>query len=80
MDTRPEHPNVVAVRAKLKSCDKAHWALISKTANVSSSWLYTFARGDISNPTINNLQAVSDACDASLSGTLKAQSEQPQAA
>lgn len=33
---------------------------------VSRSWLTQFARGGITNPTIDTLQTVSDACDRVL--------------
>jgi hypothetical protein len=66
MEPQP-HPSVIATRKRLGNC-KSQWPLIIKTAGVSSSWLYMFARGEITNPTINTLQAVSDACDRVLSG------------
>lgn len=62
-----EHPTVTVVRGKVNSC-KAHWPRLIEIAQISRSWLVQFARGDITNPTINTLQAVSDACDSVLTG------------
>jgi hypothetical protein len=58
-----EHEYVISVRGKVKKCT-GRWPRVQKIAGVSRSWLYQFSRGDITNPTINKLQAVSDACDA----------------
>jgi len=58
-----EHPNVTVVRDKLQRC-RGRWPAVQEAAQVSRSWLTQFARGDITNPTIDTLQAVSDACDA----------------
>jgi transcriptional regulator with XRE-family HTH domain len=66
-----DHPSVVATRDKVNRC-KGHWTrLLELTAAgrnepVSRSWLSQFARGEITNPTIGTLQAVSDACDQVL--------------
>lgn len=57
-----EHPQVTAAREKLLSI-RGHWPEVEKASKVSYSWLQKFARGDITNPTIETLQAVSDACD-----------------
>lgn len=57
-----EHPQVTATRIKLLGI-RGHWPEVGKAAGVSYSWLQKFARGDITNPTIDTLQAVSDGCD-----------------
>lgn len=58
-----EHAKVIEVRARLHE-RKGHWVQIGKASGVSYSWLSQFARGKITNPTINTLQAVADACEA----------------
>ena len=58
-----EHPQVVSARKRLNVC-RGHWADVEKVSGVSYSWLSKFARAEITNPTIESLQAVSDACDA----------------
>lgn len=60
-----EHPHVVATREKLAAV-RGHWNEVQQAAGVSYSWLTKFARGEISNPTIHTLQAVSDGCDVVL--------------
>lgn len=60
-----DHPQVTSARTRLNLC-RGHWADIEKSSGVSYSWLSKFARAEINNPTIENLQAVSDACDALL--------------
>lgn len=66
-----EHPAVTATRRKVEDC-KGHWPRVIELTRdesgdaVSRSWLSQFARGEITNPTIGTLQAVSDACDQVL--------------
>ena len=63
--TRNIHPSVTRARQLVELC-RAQWNTIENEAGVSQSWLYKFAGGEITNPTINTLQAVSDACEALL--------------
>ena len=63
--TTKEHPSVTRARHLVELC-RAQWNTIEKEAGVSQSWLYKFAGGEITNPTINTLQSVSDACEALL--------------
>jgi hypothetical protein len=39
-----------------------HLRLIAKASGLSYSWVNKFGRGEITNPTINSLQAIKDAC------------------
>jgi hypothetical protein len=59
----PEHPYVSEVRESLELC-RGHWGRVASRSGVSYSWLSQFARGLITNPTINQLQVVKSACDA----------------
>jgi len=66
-----EHPSVTRARKLVELC-RGEWNTIEKEAGVSQSWLYKFAGGEITNPTINTLQGVSDACEAILATPKKA--------
>lgn len=66
-----EHPTVTLVRGKLHKCRGRYQAVIDKSG-VSRSWINHFAAGTIHNPTIDQLQAVSDACDLVLASALPA--------
>lgn len=56
-----EHPLVTSARGLLQQ-HKGRWPEIAEAADVSYSWVAQFARGKIPNPTVDNLQAVIDAC------------------
>lgn len=56
-----EHPDVTAARIWLNQC-KGYWPEIARESGVSYSWLQKFSGGQITNPTIDTLQAVKDAC------------------
>jgi transcriptional regulator with XRE-family HTH domain len=65
-----EHPSVTAARDQLNDL-KGRWPEISQSSGVSYSWLQKFARGDITNPTIDTLQAVVTACSDASAVTIK---------
>jgi hypothetical protein len=75
-DSRPEHPLVTATRKKVVAA-RAHWPTVQGRAQVSRSWLHQFARGTITNPTIDTLSAVSAACDEVLLPQLPAAESRP---
>lgn len=58
-----EHPTVTAARERLNEL-KGRWPEIADASGVSYSWLQKFARAEITNPTIDTLQAVVNACSA----------------
>lgn len=56
-----EHPSVTAARSRLNDL-KGRWPEIAAASGVSYSWLQKFARAEITNPMIDTLQAVVNAC------------------
>lgn len=67
-----EHPAVINAREMLNKC-RGQWAAVEKQSGVSYSWLSKFARAEITNPQINTLQAVQDACTRVLVSTSPAE-------
>jgi len=65
------HPSVIRARKLVELC-KAEWPIVEKTGGVSQSWLYKFAKGEITNPTIDTLTSVTEACEAILASPKKA--------
>jgi len=63
----PEHPFVTEVRAKLER-SRGQWTQVIEKSGVSKSWISQFSRGLINNPTIQQLQLISRACDEVLYG------------
>jgi transcriptional regulator with XRE-family HTH domain len=67
MDAKTEHPLTVSTREKLRSKEITGYLMqVARKAGVSRSWITQFMRGDVKNPRVDTLTAVSDACDEVL--------------
>ena len=54
-----EHPEVTELRLIVNHAQvKDRWDELCQSADVSLSWLQKFARGEITNPTVNTLHSV----------------------